>query len=366
MLRKRVIKLRVCIITYDEYINIPFIMKYEDILKQKDIPYDVIFWDRRNNNLGQSYLQKNHYIFKSITKKSKISKIVPFLKWRNFVFKILKKNKYDKLIIITTIPGLLIQGYLINKYREKYLLDIRDFTYENFRFYKEMVMNLIKHSEITMISSEGFKNWLKISDKICLTHNISNIEKESKIENIDINKNNIVIGFVGGIRFYNENCKLINALKDKYNIQLLYVGKVHPGIYLENYCKLHNIGNVLFEPAYTNDEKPGIYEKIDIINAVYGANTQVVKTALPNKLYDCILFKKPIMVSKGTYLSEIVEKYHLGFSVDIDQNDIYDSLISYLDKFDSNKFLNGCKNYKEVVIKEEKYAKDRIENFLNS
>lgn len=358
--------MKVCIVTYDEYINIPYIFKYENLLQQYNIEYDIILWDRRNIISNNTVIKNNNYfVFKSKIKKSKLSKIIPFYKWRRYTLNILKTNQYDKIIVLTTLPAILINKFLIMNYTNMFLLDIRDFTYENLKIYKKKVDTLVAKSALTFISSEGFGDWLKISNKICLTHNISNLEKENQITFIEMKKRNYVIGFVGGIRYYEENCKIINVFKNKPNIKLLYVGKTHEGITLEEYCIKNNINNVVFKPAFENKEKPAIYEGIDIINSVYGSNSQVVKTALPNKLYDCILFKKPIMVSNNTFLSNIVNKYHLGFCVDIEKDNIYQKLLKYIENFDYKLFLEGCSDFKDKVVEEEKQAEVRLKEFLD-
>jgi hypothetical protein len=355
--------MKVCIVTYDEYINIPYILKYEHLLKQYNIEYDVILWDRRNV-LANDSMPKNYYVFKSEIKKSKVSKIVPFYKWKRFTLNILKTINYDKIIVLTTLPAIIISGFLLNKYPNMFLLDIRDFTYENIKLYKKWVDKLISKSALTFISSEGFKSWLSDSNKVYLTHNISNIEKEEENTQLKLNKSNLVIGFVGGIRYYTENCKIINNLKNKSNIQLLYVGKTHTGIELEKFCKKNVIGNVSFKPAYQNEDKPSIYKNIDFINSIYGSKSQVVKTALPNKLYDCILFKKPIIVSSGTFLAKVVNEYNLGFDIDINKEDLYVKLISYIEAFDDQLFLEGCNTFKSKVLQEDKHAEDKFLEFI--
>ncbi|MEG1992476.1 MAG: hypothetical protein RR056_03740 [Acetivibrio sp.] len=308
---------------------------------------------------------KNQHVFRCDIKKSKISKIIPFIKWRRFVIQRLEKENYDSLVILTTIPGVLLNKYLIKKYKENYIFDIRDYTFENLKVYSNIVNALIKKSKVTLISSEGFKEWLLPSEKIYLTHNISNIDQVNSKEQINLKMNKLSIGFVGGIRYYKENCQLIDQLKEHPNLTVKYIGKIHLGINLKEYCRKKKVKNVVFEPEYKNDEKKEIYEKIDIINAVYGSETFVVKTALPNKLYDCILFKKPIMVSKNTYLEKIVEKYKLGFAVDIYKDNIYSELEKYVKKFNSKLYLKGCNQWLEKVLEEESYTNRILEDWAN-
>lgn len=353
--------MKIGIITYDEYINIPFIKKYEKILIEKEISYDIVLWNRRGISLEK---KENHFVFQGKNYRSKFLKIFSFIQWRNYTLKILKENHYDKLVILTTLPGVLLADYLHRHYVNNYIFDIRDYTYENIKIYQKITHRIQKESGIVLISSEGFRQWISSDVCVFLTHNISNSDEE--IETIDGNVADvpIVIGFVGGIRFYKQNCVIVEQLKDKQNIKLFYVGKVHPGNPLEEYCKQRKIENVEFMPAYRDEEKPEIYKSIKFINAVYGADNLVTTTALPNKLYDCILYKKPIIVSKNTYLAEIVGKYNLGFSIDIETEDIYKCLMDYIENFDAPSFLKGCNEYKTKVLEEEQKTKCFINQFF--
>lgn len=353
--------MRVCIVTYDEYINIPYIEKYEKCLREASISYDIILWDRRNMH-PELQQEDNKYFFHANTGKSKFSKIIPFWQWRIFVLNILKKNKYDKLIILTTIPGVLIFDYILLKYKHKYILDIRDFTYENWNLYKVIVDRLVSDSFATLISSAGFRTWLTPNKKIVENHNISNTKEAFK--ECNFMKGSICIGFVGGIRFFEENKKIIRQFANQEGIVLKYIGKRHPGEDLESFCRENGIRNVLFRDAFNNNQKPQIYEEIDFINSIYGSGSKIVRTALPNKLYDCILFKKPIIVSKHTYLESIVLKYGLGFSVDLETDDIKYELDNYISNFEKEKFVLSCNMLLEKIIRQEKSAIKKIRDFI--
>jgi hypothetical protein len=354
--------MKICIITYDEYLNIPYIKKYETMLQKRNISYDIILWNRRDGIFDK---QENHLIFNQYVSRSKWSKVIPFIKWRKFTLSILKQNKYDKLIILTTVPGILISNYILKHYEENYLLDIRDFTYENFHLYKKQVERLVTKSYITTLSSKGFYNWMKTSDKLSITHNITNYSQFNYVYKPFFQKNRVTIAFVGGIRYYDENIKIIQQLSNNSKILLKYVGKVHPKCDLQSYCIKNGITNVIFEPSYDNDQKPHIYQDIDLINAIYGYKTLEVSTALPNKLYDCIIYRKPIVVSKYTYLERLVNEYHLGVAIDIDKESIKESIDNYMISFNEEQFLAGCHNFLKIVISEEKELMEKIEEFFS-
>lgn len=135
---------------------------------------------------------------------------------------------------------------------------------------------------------------------------------------------------------------------------------------LESYCKEHKINNVIFQGAFKNEDKPVIYEQIDFINAIYGNTSLEVTTALPNRLYDGILFKKPIIASEGTYLGEIVSSYNIGVIVKISSiSDCEKTLNNYLDNFDSDFFCKKCDEFLLLAKKEQKDFKKYIAKFLN-
>lgn len=352
--------MKVCIVTYDEYINIPYIKKYESILKAYNIDYDIILWDKRNVENSNA---NNRHIFRGHVSKYKFIKIFTFLKWRYYCLKVLSKNEYDKLIILTTIPTILLMDKLLLRYKNRYIFDIRDYTYEKYSIYKKVVDTLVDKSFCTFISSPKFKSFLSLSDKLIVNHNITNENNRIKY-NVDLDKDKIVLGFVGGVRYYEKNCNIINQLSNKTDITLKYIGKVHPGNDLQKFCLKNNINNVEFYGAYKNEQKPEIYKNIDLINSIYGNDSLEVTTALPNKLYDCILYRRPIVVSKNTYLAEVVEQFYLGLSVDIEKDDIYLLIKEYIQNFDQEKFYRGCEAYLSTIKFEEESSLKKISQFL--
>ena len=190
------------------------------------------------------------------------------------------------------------------------------------------------------------------SDKIYLTHNISNQESAESHCRLNTNEKPLQIGFVGGIQFVDQNKLLLQQFANNPDFLLKYVGKAHLGCDLQPFCEKQDIRNAQFFPAFTNDQKPAIYQDIHLINCVYGNHNQVVRLLLPNRLYDCVLFKKPIIVSKGTYLEQVIEKYHLGLAIDVEKEDALKAVTSYLDRFNPELFEEGCQQFLEKVEQE--------------
>lgn len=73
--------------------------------------------------------------------------------YRRYVKKLLKKKKYDSLIILTTQTALILCDVLLASYRHKYIFDYRDKSYEYIKPYGMLVNAVIKASRETVISS---------------------------------------------------------------------------------------------------------------------------------------------------------------------------------------------------------------------
>lgn len=349
------------IVTYDEYRNIPYIADYERALRGRGAGCQMVLWDRSGQ--GTAARRENAFVFYGKNLPSKLSKVVPFLQWRKFVLRLLRQGQYDRLVVLTTIPAVLLADQLLGRYAGKYWLDIRDFTYENLPWYRAMVSRLVRKAAGVSISSEGFRTFLPEDVRLCLAHNLTNNEGEEKGCSLNPEKRPLVIGFLGGLRYEEQNRRLLRQLAGSEKYALWYIGKRHPGFDLPGFCQENSIKNVRFFPAYRNEEKPALYRGVDLINSIYGADTKVTRLALPNKLYDCVLFKKPILVSKGTYLASIVQEYGLGLAVDLETDPVESCLDAYLSAFDRAAFESSCVRFLRQVRREQQSYLTALDQF---
>lgn len=340
----------------------PYAKQYEDEIVKAGHDYDVVFWDRFSNaNLEKN---KNEFIFHRICSLggNRLKKIYPFYLFRKNVKNIIKVGKYDKIIILNTMPGFLLQDVLKKRYANNFILDIRDYTYEKYKIYHNAVRQLIEESYFTAISSRGFIKFLGNSEKLVINHNIhSGIGSDASHFSFD-GKHKITIGFVGAIRYFDLNSKLIDYLYNSTKYRLLYIGRQNEDCNLQEYCHNNDYANIKFQGEFKNEDKPQIYQQIDIINSIYGNNSVEVTTAIPNKLYDSLVFKKPILVSKGTYLAKIVERYHIGIAVDM--NNIEKDIDEYIKYFDSYQFNINANNLLHVVLNEQHVFHKKIREFI--
>ncbi|GHT69694.1 hypothetical protein FACS1894110_19670 [Spirochaetia bacterium] len=94
------------------------------------------------------------------------------------------------------------------------------------------------------------------------------------------------------------------------------------------------------------DDLENIYKQTDLSFIMYNSNILNVRLALPNKLYESMFFKRPVLVTKNTFLAEKVSKYGIGFCWN--QNEMAD-LIEYLNSREFIQEYNSLKDNFETI-----------------
>lgn len=352
--------MKICIIAHTERNYLPYMEKYVDFFEANGVDYDIVCWQREE----QPAVSRPHqYDYFEEAKEGFWNKFRSYLRYRKYVLSLLKKNQYDKLVVLTTVPAIFLRGILKRRYRNRYLFDFRDYSHERFGPYRRMVEALIRNSDLTTISSHGFMEFLSESPKLVMNHNITWSEIIPEAPDLR-NKQVINIGFIGGVRYYDENVQLIEKLKNTFRYQLWYIGKATSDCDLQGYCAQKEITNVSFVGKYDNREKPELYKSIDMINSIYGNDSLEVTTALPNRLYEACMFKKPIISSRDTYLGEVIEQYELGLVVDAERDDVLAMADSYVAHFDRKAFSQGCENFLTIVRKDEEVLQKALKEFI--
>lgn len=355
--------MKVLIVDTVSFERAPYLKYYIEVCNEQNVDYDLFLWDRQNNGT----LTQNQRIFTFHRQCDfggrKIKKIIPMMAYRHALLARIREGNYTHLILINTLASVMISNVVFSRFSGKYIMDIRDYTYEGMGFYRKLVNRLIRQSTFTTLSSRGFFKFIESSSKIIINHNISNIEKIEGNSTL-VTRKPITIGFVGSVRYKNENMLLINALRNNHTYKLIYVGPMVSDCNLKEFCKQEGITNVEFQGKFNNKDKPELYKSIDLINAIYGTFSLEVTTAIPNRFYDALIFKKPLIASKGTFLGEIVEKNQLGIAVALDTQDIKECIDKYIVSFDRDEFVRNCNTYLERVIKEQNLFLENIRDFL--
>lgn len=350
---------------WDRYAT-PYLEKYEQMLQQAGLEYEVLFWNREAEHPRPSFRQQGREVYLDYPCRSGKAKFISFLVWAKQIKNYVKRKNFSHLILLSTVPAVLLMPMLMRAYKDKYIFDIRDYTLEKYTFFRKLVMKLIKHSCLTPISSKGFLKWLDESPKIIPNHNIT-VSEDNGFTAPDFTKSRpIRFSFVGNVRLDTQTEAMLKTLGHSKRVEQHYYGRVLSVCNIGEIIKAENLANVKLHGPFNVKDKEAIYQNTDLINTVYAnaKNEEDIplgdSTPLPNRLYDAILFYRPLVTSRGTYLAELSEEYHLGVNVNGFDEHIEEEIVAYTEHFDKQEFMKGCDELREQVMEEEKQYKTTI------
>lgn len=356
--------MEICVILPCNIYNAPFYKRYEKMIMERYEEFDFICWNRACIDEETKGVPILFNVRDSVNSGSP-KKIINYIKFGNFVKRKLTTKKYDKIIILGSYAGIMVQlaRFLKKNYDQKYWLDIRDFTFENIGFYYRGMKMAIENSYNTAISSKGYQEFLPAYNYV-IAHNIDseNILKSKDIRSDYMRQKQIRISFIGLIRYYDENKKLLNRLGNDNRFILQYYGMNSEELKL--YCSEKNITNVDFHGRFLPEETALFYKKTDIINNVYGNNSVAFTTALSNKLYFSAGLRIPILVCPNTYMEEVTVGRGFGFAIDYNDAQIGDKLYKWYMELMKNNNDAKYNEFYDAVIEEDCKFENELCKFL--
>ena len=325
----------------------PYLNFYLDNLDRIKNEVHLLYWNNDLKNEDTSNLKNitlHEFKFYQEDEISKLFKIKGYYKFRKFVKEILKKEKFDIIIVLHSLTGVIIFDKLL-KYKNRYIFDYRDSTYENFFIFKFLIGKLVKNSIITFVSSDGFRKFLpqNLEKKIFTSHNllVDSLNHRKDRENNKIKSDKIRIVFWGFIRNEEINLEIIRKISLDNRFELHYYGREQQtALNLKKYVEINNIKNVFFHGEYNPNERYNFICKTDIIHNIYYDNNMML--AMPNKYYDGIIFKIPQICMKDSFMGKMVTNANVGLTCNPYEKNFLEQIYNYHKNFNYKKFKEFC------------------------
>ncbi len=344
----------------------PYLNRYKESLEKSNTNYEVLYWNREGSKTKypENYIG---YVKRSKLNKSIYRKLSDFIGYKLWLNRRLKAIKYDKLIVLSTLSGIISFEFLVNKFKNKYIFDIRDYSYEHNRIFYLVEKKIIEKSYFTCISSEGFKNFLPQDQTYLSVHNFNSNDIHSLANFSKKNRGQTLnLVWMGAVRYFNHQKKIIDKLKNDRRFNLIYHGSGADLDEYIKYCNANDVKNVVFTGEYNNEQKRNLIAEADIINNSYMTpKIMEVKYAISNKYYDGILYKVPQLVERDTYKAARVQTKGLGIAVDPDDYDFSDKLYDYYHNIDEEKFNASCNTEINRILKEDEHYTQEVNRFLS-
>ncbi|WP_274309536.1 hypothetical protein [Solibacillus daqui] len=346
--------MKIALICPSNMLFMPYVKSYEQILDEQHIDYDIINWDRFQMEEEKENTYKDNKI-------GHHRNFFEYLKFRRFVIERLRMDRYNKIVVFGIQLAYLLHGILKKKFKGAYVLDIRDF-HKLHQFFN--IKKTIEGSAFTVISSPGFEEWLPHSKKYITNHNtqIKSINEIETVENMSY-KEQISVANIGALRDFSINKDFISVLKNNRKFVLNYYGEGNSNQHINDYLVGNQIRNVRLTGRYYPEEEEQFYHQNDFINVLRYNDGINNKTALPNRLYNALIYGKPLIAFKGTYLAEIISLNHIGVvlhSFEFAEND----LLQYASKFNSANYYKGRKNFLEKVLQDNILFEKQFKTFI--
>lgn len=343
--------MKVAIISNVDIKHMSLISMYTKYFNENNIEFDII---NASESIDPDSLDKsNIYTFRHNTNRNKnrLLNKINNINYVNFVKTKLSNTHYDYLIIWRSEVGFLLQNILTKSYKHKYFLNIRDYAGElNKRYFNKQV-KLVENSKVNVISSKGFLKFLPEGNYI-YRHSINESLKDLIIKG-EANcfaEEPIKIGFIGNVRFFEEDKKLLNSLKNDKRFIVQYFGTGSSK--LREFSKANEINNTEFIDQFDINETPALLRKTDIINNIYGNTNIAVETLVSIRYYYSLLSKKPFIANANTYMGALTLKNKIGFEFDGNYESLGDNLYAWYLNLDFDTY------FKQTNMELEKIEKD--------
>ena len=316
---------KICIIGTSNIKHISLISLYTKYFDQHGMAYDIIYLDRYG--IEEKTTAANVYRYTESNAQGKIGKLKMFMHFRRYTKKILRENKYEYVITWQTTGAYLFADMLLRWFKNRYVVNVRDYVVENNWFFHSLLKRLVKNVLFVTISSDGFRSFLPKGEYIKV-----NSVNEDLLENLKGRPQNsgkpIKIGFVGNCRYFRESYKLIDALANDERFELWYCGTNSD--VLKEYADSKGIWNVKTMPTF--DPKA----TVDI---------------MPIRLYTALAIHRPMLVSSNTQLAKEVTKGKIGYVIE-DFATLAESLYTYHQSLDFEVLSETCDAYLQTARKE--------------
>ena len=339
----------------------PYVNIYTQIMDKEGIKYDLISWNRDGTDKvnGYQFGQKLNNLSNPIYKLLSIFRYVAFIK------NIVRKNKYNKLIVFGPQIAIFISAFLNKYYKNRYVFDYRDLSIEQKCIFKRTFKKVLNNSYLNVISSPGFKKYLPHGYEYILSHNFNiNVVKEvlANEDKTSICLDRINVLTIGGIRDYSSNIEVVKSLANKNPFYLEFIGKGVAADMIKSYAMEHRITNIEFKGYYPKEKEAEYIRQATFLN-IYYPKKPSHDTALSNRFYNALIYRKPMIVTSDTVQGDYVESYQLGLS--IENCDSLDNKINeYVENFDAKLFSAKCNELLLNFLDDYKTFENNIINFI--
>lgn len=341
----------------------PYVRNYKCIFDNEHVDYSIISWNREGDDKPEGF----QYNVRCENGHGSAG-LSAYRGYLRFIKRIIREQGFDRIIVFGPQMTCLLSTFLLKNYRHKYIIDYRDLSIEQKPVFKQLFSIMLRYSYANVISSPGFKRCLPKRDYY-LSHNFDVravreiLEKRNDCSSFNAD-NGIDILTIGAIRDYSSNIEVTKAIANQDGFTLRFVGRGQGTVErLQEYCDSVNATNVSFVGAYDKPEEADYVKSCTFMNIFY-PRIITHDTALSNRFYNSLIYRKPMIVTKDTIQGDYAEKYNVGVAIK-DCSHLTDELRAFLHQ-DYQSYSNRCDELLKQFLSDQQRFEEAVGQFVNN
>lgn len=354
--------MKICILSAVNIRHMSLISLYTKILKERGVEFDLIYMDKYNEDEDFDCRNKYRYINPVNQKWPKAYKAYRYMTFFRFATSILSREKYDFIIVWNDVAIFMFANYLARMYSGKYCLNVRDNMMYDKKIFGRRYYRVFNRAAFRTVSSMAYLEFLPKNVEYMQIHSFNATALKGMLphQSLRSKEEPIRIGFIGYVRFFERNQKLLDVFSNDPRFELHYYGT--GANILKEYAEKENIMNTAFHDSFPVSETKTYLEKIDIINNLYGNGDMNLQKAISIKFYHALYSKVPILVCDNTYVGDLAKQAGIGFEVVEINDEMKEHLYSWYRSIEFDVLSDSC----NVFLKKAQYENQEFEKVFVS
>ena len=279
------------------------------------------------------------------------------------------KNKelYDIIHAFDFDTGIVASRYA-KKFCKKFVYHILDY-YVDAHWLRKTVLEkpilklenaIINDADATIICTEKRKEQIAGSfpKQLAVIHNTPSMTQIKQCDRKTQQTDRIKIVYVGILEPSRLLKEIVDAVSENNSMEL-HVGGfgVLNDFFIE---KSHTFENIYYYGRLAYDQTLSLENECHIMLAIYDPAIENHRFAAPNKFYESLMLGKPVIMVRGTGMSEVVEDNSIGELIDYSKEGFIDGVNRLIERKDEWHSIG----YKMKEIYRNQYCWDEMERRL--